>query len=443
MGFFDLFKRAEEAESSIQMTDALLEAFLQDDHISRKMAMNVPTFAGCINTISNTVASVPIYLYKRSKDGSAEKQDDHRTYLINEDTGDTFTGTDVKKQIVKDYYTNKGGYLYINRARNTIKSLHYVDPDKITFMFNEDPIFKEYRLFVNGKQYRPHEFVKILRSTKNGWRGTSLIAENPTILSTAYNSLKFENALVKKGGNKKGFLQAAHRIAEDSLKALKDGFKKLYSNDSENVIILNDGVTFKEASETSVEMQLNENKKSNANEICKLFNMPPAIINGGATASDRLAYVQDCIIPLLEAICKSLDRDLLLEKEKKDYFFAADTYELTKADIKTRYEAYASGYKNGFLQINDIRRQENLPSLGDLDFVKLGLQDVLYNPENGMIFTPNMGLKVNINDVINGEDVPDQAEYNGVAAPQANPDQNQNTEEPSGKEKPNEDNDKS
>ena len=62
MGFFDLFKRAEEAENSIQMTDALLEAFLQDDHISRKMAMNVPTFAGCINTISNTVASVPIYL---------------------------------------------------------------------------------------------------------------------------------------------------------------------------------------------------------------------------------------------------------------------------------------------------------------------------------------------------------------------------------------------
>ena len=441
MGLFDLFKRAEEPANSIELSDALLEAFLQDDQISRKMAMNVPTFAGCINTISNTVSSVPIYLYRRSKDGSSEQIDDRRVKLLNDDTYDTFTGSDMKKAIVRDYYMNKGGYVFINRPRNETKSLHYVDPDMITFQYNEDPIFKEYKILCGGRTYYPHQFVKILRTTKTGWRGQSIIAENATILSVAYNSLKFENALVKKGGNKKGFLQAAHRIADDAIKVLKDGFRKLYQNDAENVVVLNDGVTFKEASETSVEMQLNENKKSNAVEICKLFNMPPAIINGGATASDRLAYVQDCIIPLLDAICTALNRDLLLEKEKKDYFFAADTYELTKADIKTRYEAYATGYKNGFLQIDDIRRQENLPSL-DLNFVKLGLQDVLYNPENGWMFTPNMGLKVNINDVANGEDVPDGAEQPGVIAPAVTPDQSQDNPDDTGKEKPDEDKDK-
>ena len=441
MGIFK--KRAEEPDNSIQMTDALIEAFLQEDTVSRKKAMNVPTFAGCINTISNTVASVPIYLYKRQPDGSSVKvENDRRPSLINEDTGDTFTGSDLKKAIVKDYYTNKGAYIYINRKRG-IRSLHYVDPDHITFQYSEDPIFKDYRILCDGKAYRPFDFVKILRTTQNGWKSTSVIAENATILSVAYNSLKFENSLVKKGGNKKGFLQAAHKLADDAITALKNGFRKLYSNDGENVIILNDGVTFKEASETSVEMQLNENKKSNAAEICKLFNMPPAIINGGATSADRLAYVQDCIIPLLDAICKSFDRDLLLEREKENYFFAADTYELTKADIKTRYEAYANGYKNGFLQIDDIRKQENLASLG-LNFVKLGLQDVLYNPANGMIFTPNMGLKVNINDVANGEEVPDEEDEPDVVASGQTPNQtDQNKGGASGKEEPDEDNAKS
>lgn len=435
MGLFNFKKRAEETDNSIQLNDALLEAFLQDDHMSRRMAMNVPTFAGCINTIGNTVASVPIYLYKRRDDGSSEKIEDPRVDLINYDTKDTFTGCDLKKAIVRDYYTNKGGYIYINRTRNTVKSLHYVDPDMITFQYNEDPIFKEYRILCNGKTYRPYDFVKVLRATKTGWKGTSVIAENATILSVAYNSLKFENSLVKKGGNKKGFLQAAHRIADDAIKALKDGFKKLYQNDAENVVILNDGVTFKEASETSVEMQLNENKKSNAVEICKLFNIPPSIINGGATSQDRLAYVQDCIIPLLNAICTALNRDMLRESEKKSLFFAADTYELTKADIKTRYEAYSNGYKNGFLQIDDIRKQENLPSLG-LNFVKLGLQDVLYNPDNGMIFTPNMGLKANINDVANGEPVPDD-EQTDVIASASEPEQaEEDPEATSGKEKP-------
>lgn len=442
MGFFDLFKRAEEPANSIELSDALLEAFLQDDQISRKMAMNVPTFAGCINTISNTVSSVPIYLYKRSEDGSSERVNDRRVTLLNDDTYDTFTGSDMKKAIVRDYYMNKGGYIFINRPRNETRSLHYVDPDMVTFQYNEDPIFKEYKILCGGRTYYPHQFVKVLRATKSGWRGQSIIAENATILSVAYNSLKFENALVKKGGNKKGFLQAAHRIADDAIKVLKDGFRKLYQNDAENVVVLNDGVTFKEASETSVEMQLNENKKSNAVEICKLFNMPPAIINGGATASDRLAYVQDCIIPLLDTICTALNRDLLLEKEKKDYFFAADTYELTKADIKTRYEAYSVGIKNGFLQIDDIRRRENMPSL-DLNFVKLGLQDVLFNPENGWIFTPNMSVKANIYDVINGDTVPDEAAESDVIASDTEPDQAETEpEETSGKEKPDEDKDK-
>ena len=417
INFFKSKKRSIESNNSIELSDTLLEAFLQEDVLSRTMAMNVPTFAGCINTISNTVSSVPIYLYKRKKDGSSEKVDDPRASLINGDTGDTLTGCDMKKAIVRDYYTNKGGYIYINRCRNTIKSLHYVEADKITFMYNEDPIFKAYKILCNGKSYRESDFVKVLRATTNGWKSTSIIAENATILSVAYNSLKFENGLVKKGGNKKGFLQAAHKLSEDAITALKEGFRNLYSNNEnkENVVVLNDGVSFKEASETSVELQLNENKKSNAVEICKLFNMPPAIINGGATASDRLAYIQDCIIPIMNAICTAFNRDMLLEREKGEYFFAADTYELTKADIKTRYEAYASGYKTGFLQIDDIRKQENLPALG-LNFVKLGLQDVLYNPKNGSIFMPNMGLKADINDVAKGTKSSDKAEPPDVIA---------------------------
>ncbi|MBQ9567627.1 MAG: phage portal protein [Lachnospiraceae bacterium] len=442
MGLFNFKKRAEEPADSVQLSDALLEAFLQDDQVSRKMAMNVPTFAGCINTISNTVSSVPIYLYRRNKDGSSERVSDERVAMLNDDTKDTLTGADLKKAIVRDYYLNKGGYIYINRTRRTVRSLHYVDPDMVTFQYNEDPIFKDCKINCGGKTYQLYDWIKVLRCTQNGWKGKSIIAENATILSVAYNSLKFENALVKKGGNKKGFLQAAHKIADDAIKALKEGFRKLYQNDAENVVILNDGVTFKEASETSVEMQLNENKKSNAVEICKLFNMPPAIINGGATAQDRLAYVQDCIIPLMNTVCTALNRDLLLEKEKKNYYFAADTYELTKADIKTRYDAYTTGIKNGFLQIDDIRKQEHLPSLG-LNFVKLGLQDVLYNPENGMIFTPNMGVKANINDVANGEEAPDGAEQGDVIASPATPDQTEPKPEDTGKEKPDEDQDKS
>jgi hypothetical protein len=40
------------------------------------------------------------------------------------------------------------------------------------------------------------------------------------------------------------------------------------------------------------------------------------------------------------------------------------------------------------LQIDEIRSKENLEPLG-LDFIKLGLADVLYNPTTKEIYTPN------------------------------------------------------
>ena len=123
--------------------------------------------------------------------------------------------------------------------------------------------------------------------------------------------------------------------------------------------MLNNGLEFQEASNTSVEMQLNENKKTNSDEICKIFGMPTAIISGKPTEQDRADFVQFCLNPILKEFECALNRDLLLEREKGSYFFAADTSELTKGDIEKRFKAYETASKNGFLQIDEIRRKEN------------------------------------------------------------------------------------
>jgi hypothetical protein len=66
-----------------------------------------------------------------------------------------------------------------------------------------------------------------------------------------------------------------------------------------------------------------------------------------------------------------------------------------KADIESRYKAYEIASKNGLMQTDEIRYLENLPPLG-LDFVKLGLQDVLYNPKTKEIYTPNTDKSTNM-----------------------------------------------
>ncbi|WP_347136103.1 phage portal protein [[Clostridium] symbiosum] len=369
--------------------DALLRSILAADCMTRDQAMNVPAFAACVNKIAETISTIPIRLYKLVDGKLEEVKDDERPRCLNDDTGDTLDGVQFKRALTRDYLTGKGGYAFINRTGTRIKSLHYVKESEISFMFTSDPIFKDYDIMVQGTRYKPFEFLKVLRNTEDGRSGKSVVDENSEVLSVAYHSLKYEKGLVKTGGNKKGFIKSPKKLVQPAMDALKEAWRNLYQNNTENVVILNEGLEFQEASNTSVEMQLNENKKTNSDEICKLFNMPPAMINGGATEQDKINFVQYCLNPILKELECALNRDLLLELEKGSYYFAADTSELTKGDIEKRFRAYETASKNGFMQIDEIRLKENLPPLG-LDFVRLGLQDVLYDSETKQFYMPNM-----------------------------------------------------
>lgn len=375
-----------EVESS---EDALLMASLADDIMTRDEAMNVPTFAACVNKIAEAVSTIPFKLYRIDKDGRLEEiKDDKRPGLLNDDTGDTLDGVQFKRAMARDYLLGKGGYAYINRLGQGVESVHYVKENELSFVYNTDPIFKDYDIMVQGTTYKPFEFLKILRNTEDGRSGKSIVSENSEVISVVYHSLKYEKSLVKTGGNKKGFIKSPKKLATEAINALKKAWRRLYQNNTENVVILNEGLEFQEASNTSVEMQLNENKKTNSDEICKLFGMPPAMVTGKATEQDRADFVQFCLNPILKEFECALNRDLLLEKEKGTCFFAADTSELTKGDIEKRYKAYETASRNGFLQIDEIRRKENFPPLG-LDFVRLGLQDVLFDPKTRQFYTPN------------------------------------------------------
>ena len=380
-----------------------LRTVILDDTMTVEQALNVPVFAGCINRIAETVSTIPIRLYKKVDKKLEEMKEDNRVRLLNDDTGDTLSGVQFKKAITRDYYLGQGGYAYINRKGNKVESLHYVKESELSFMYSTDPIFKDYDVMIQGKRYKHFEFIKLLRNTVNGYSGKSIISESKDILNVAYHSLKFEKILVQTGGNKRGFLKSVKPLAQKALEALKQAWRSFYGNNTENVILLNNGLEF-QANNTSVEMQLNENKKVNSAEICKLFNIPVAIINGGATEQDRADFVQFCIIPLLKEFECALNRDLLLESEKGSFYFAFDTSELTKGDIEKRFRAYETASRNGFLQLDEIRLKENMPPLG-LDFIRLGLQDVLYTPKTGEFYVPNMNQTGGLNQPKKGDDM--------------------------------------
>ena len=390
MGWFSKKEdRAGEVPVVTPSIDAvLLQALLGRTSITKQEALNIPSIQSCINFIADTVSMLPIKLYQE-KDGKAiEVKNDKRIRLLNDDTGDTLDAVQFWRALIFDYYLGKGGYAYIKKEKNEFISLHYVDEVNISINKNADPIFKDYDILANGMPYKPYDFIKLLRNTKDGAEGTSITEESSLMMSVVYNSLVYEENLVLKGGNKKGFLKSPKTLAKEALDALKSAFKNLYSNNSENVVVLNAGIEFQEASNTSVEMQLNENKETNSIEICKLFNISVNITKGTAIAQDYSNSFKLGVLPVLKIIECALNRELLLEKEKSSFYFAFDTKEMLKGDIKERFDAYKTAIDANFMQIDEVRFMEDLPALG-IKWIKLGLDCVLYDVNTQTIYTPN------------------------------------------------------
>ena len=393
MKFFNFRGKNKNEKSEIRQSEELvLKGFLNEDTDSEREAMNIPSVSKCVNLIAGTVSMIPIKLYKEEFLNGKRKTveiEDSRCDLFNLDTKDTLGGVDFKRALVRDYLLFGNAYAYINKRRNTIKSLNYVSNENVCITGNFDPIFKDYNILVRGQSYKPFEFLKILRNTKTGAQGVGIIEENQEILKVAYLTLKFEQNLVSTGGSKKGFIKSEKKITKEAMDSLKRAWRELYCNTENNVIVLNDNLDFKEASNTSTEMQLNENKNSINNSILDVFGVP--------TEWNWETFIKTAVMPILTTIECALNRDLLLEKEKKSFYFAFDTKEITKGDIKTRFEAYKTALDANLMQIDECRYMEDLEPLG-LNFIKLGLQDVLFNPVTKEVYTPNTNKVTNISD---------------------------------------------
>lgn len=385
MGIFDRFRKREVIDAN-SIGDPLLIALLRGDVIDRNKVLAIPVVSGYVDLICNTFAMIPFKLYKETiKDGKkvTEEIDDERVNIINYDTTDTLDGFQFKKAICEDYLLGKGGYAHIKKISNKFKGLFYVECDKVAVQKNTDPIFKSVDFLVNGITYKNYDFIKLLRNTKDGASGVGLTVEIEKALQTAFKRLTYEFELTATGGSRKGFIKSNKHLDKKAIEDLKTAWENYYSGNA-NTVILNDGMEFQEASNTSRENEINEKNKTFADEVRIIFHI-------GNTYDD---FIKNAIMPIATAFTTGLNRDFLLEKEKKDLYFAPDTKELLKGSLKERYDAYKIAVETGFKTRNEIRYMEDDDYIEGLDMINLGLGDVLLNVKTGEIYTPNTNKMV-------------------------------------------------
>lgn len=373
-------ERAGNAVDETAIDDVLLRSLLAGETISREKALNIPAVASAVDLISSSVASMPVRLFKYKDGAVIEQHDDERVSMLNGDTRDSLDGFQMKKALIMDFLLDGNGYIFIKKQGNDVEGLFYVRSDQVACSMLNEGIEKTYKIDVVGGEYEPFQFIKLLRNTRNGAWGYGITEEISKALETAYRTMIYQLTMTKTNGNKRGFLKSDRRLGQEEINLLKKAWNNLYNSDNEeNVVVLNNGLDFKEASATAVEMQLNETVKSLDDQIRDLFH-----ITDNFELTFKLA-----IYPVVKALETALNRDLLLEKEKGKYFFTLDVKEIIRANVRERFEAYKLAKECGFMTINEMRREENMNHIEGMDVINVGLGAVLYNTETHEYYTPN------------------------------------------------------
>lgn len=389
--------RAFFSKRNAEFDESAIEALLTggDDSctsITKAEAMNIPAVSTAISFIAGTIAGLPIKFYRINDDGSIqEDENDYRLSLLNDSTGDLLDANQWKFAMIVDYLLEGNAYTVVNKVGNTIKSINYVDNMYVAVTPSVNPIFKSVWIYINGQEFREFNVMRLVRNSKDGVIGEGVLKQNPLLFNAMYNALKYENNSIKYG-NKKGFLKSKYKLDDKAFTNLKDAWKKLFSTNANNndIMVLNEGISFESASSTALENQLDESKQTNSELVYNVFGLPAVLFsNNRDIKSDvYITTIKSAILPIVSAFNTMLNKFMLLEKEKGNVFFAMDTSEILKADISERYASYETALKSGWMQIDEVRKKENMPPLG-LDFVKMNLADAMYYPKTKEIYIAN------------------------------------------------------
>lgn len=390
-----MFKKKTETRE-LTLDDLFVSSSVKEIAINKENALEIPALKSCINLISNTICSLPVRLYKEQDGKVVEVVEDNRIKLLNSETGDLLDSYQMKEQMILDYLLHGQAYSYIKKEKNRIISLHHVEKPFIIAMKNTHPIFKDANLSINGKSYEPWEFIQLLKDSKDGVSGKGILDTNPMLLKASYYLLNHQKNLSVNGGVHKGIIKTLKKLSQESIDLLKENWVKLYSNNTNDAIILNEGLEYVPVSANNKDMQTKEQIEILNQEICSIFNVPYNLVIGKASKEEYDLYIKSCIVPILKAFENALNRSLLLESEKEELFFEFDLSEISKANVIDRYKAHEIALKNGIKTINEVRYEENLDHIEGLEFIRLSLADVLLNPKDGTVYTPNTKETVSI-----------------------------------------------
>ena len=345
-------------------------------------AMQTTAVYACVRILAETLAALPLQLYRYTP-GGKERVYDHPLYhLLHDEPNPEMTSFVFRETLMSHLLIWGNAYAQIIRdGAGRVLGLYPLLPDKmevqrddkgsIYYVYSrnsdENPMFKEY----GNIKLKAEDVLHIPGLGFDGLIGYSPIAMAKNAVGMTLACEEYGASFFANGANPGGVLEHPGVLKDPS--KVRESWNSVYRgvSNAHKIAVLEEGMKYQQIGIPPEEAQFLETRKFQINEIARLYRIPPHMVGDLDKSSfsnieqQSLEFVKYTLDPWVIRWEQSLQRSLLLPGEKGKYFIKLNVDGLLRGDYQSRMNGYAVGRQNGWFSANDIREMENMNPIPD------------------------------------------------------------------------------
>ena len=377
--------------------------------VNDRTALQQIAVYACVRVLSEAIAQLPLHLYKYTDKGK-ERVPKHPLYFLLHDQPNPEMTSFIFRETLMSHLLIYGNAFaqIIRNGRGEVLGLYPLMPDKIRVDRDEQNrlIYKYSRydeanpnLKEQGEIILPAEQVLHIPGLGfDGLVGYSPIAMAKNAIGLAVACDEYGASFFANGASPSGVLEHPGVIKDPE--RVRNAWHRAYgSGNAHKIAVLEENMKFTPISIPNNEAQFLETRKFQIEEIARLYRVPLHMIGDleHATFSNvehlSLDFVKYTLDPWIVRWEQGMQKALLSDSEKGQYFVKFNVDGLLRGDYASRMQGYATARQNGWMSANDIRELEDMNIIPDElggnlylcngSFTKLENAGIAYSDKNG------------------------------------------------------------
>lgn len=358
--------------------------------VNESNVLSLSAVWACVNLLSGTIGSTPIFIYRSKKNGTRVRDKNHPLHRILHDRPnseqtpvDFFEGLTTGIELQGDGYAQK-----IYGSKNQLVGLMPIRSD-IVSVRRESNGRLSYNWSDNGRSYSvdQNDMLHIRGFGGDALGGLSTLSYGRHAFGLANTIDKAAGKTFANGMRPSGTLTYEEFLTEEQRDTIETLVidKFVGAQNAGKPMVLEGGVKWNQLSINPEDAQMLQSRGFSIEEVCRFFGVPPFMIGhtekntswGSGLEQQVLAFVKFSLRKRIRRIEQALMNQLLSPQDRAAGVIIEFSLEgLLRGDSSGRSNFYKAGLNDGWLTVNEVRGFENLPPVAGGDVPTRQMQNV-------------------------------------------------------------------